>query len=698
MAIFDTGYYKTMNSKYVSGVDPEYPELEETINPKKEENIGLSPSQLGIGTNPFVHPIQGVEARLRDGASKMEIAFFGQGKGNKERFTPESIDKREREEIQNLMRINNTKLSTHATVSVEGLAGLGREGFSDAEREVAIKEIEKAIDFASDASTGGAIVFHTGEWQRPISEQEFAKTKGGYLFKEFDTEEEKAGIMTVDKETGKTGGIKKDWTIYEPEFLTVETFAKGEGYKLNENGDYINNKGEIIFNYTGEKDSFGIKKYLDNDDNIVYEDEWVDDKGRFINPDFTDQKNTDRFFERIPKWDPEHTRFKVKDRKFADYEVEAKKLKERHNLDLKPEQLFVKSQVVNEALTHKGNSLYHGQRYEEYQFERNKIQEALTFYKAKGKNASEEQLNQVRQVFQNPEFDILPTKENKIKYLERRLKSVKDSMRHIHESSSSADAKAAEATKRINRIETIHDYGIEKTADSISRLAMKVYIKNQHKKYKGQEDLYLAPENFDPGKFGGHPEEMTEIVQKSRKRFVEKNINQFESKEQAEKAAANTIKSTIDIGHLNLWRKHFQRNQGENDDKYEKRFHKWALNEVDKMHKAGTLGHFHLADNFGYDDEHLTPGQGNAPIKEFVKMLKDKGYDDFIIESGSFNPVTALHDTWSYFGTPVYSSHPRGSFRDFRQQHFQYNSSPLYIAGAYAPSNEFKVWSEVPLH
>jgi hypothetical protein len=65
---------------------------------------------------------------------------------------------------------------------------------------------------------------------------------------------------------------------------------------------------------------------------------------------------------------------------------------------------------------------------------------------------------------------------------------------------------------------------------------------------------------------------------------------------------------------------------------------------------------------------------------------------------GSFNPTTTLQDTWSYFGTPVYSSHPRGSFRDFRQRHFEYKSTPLYIAGAYAPSNQFKLWSEVPLH
>ena len=36
------------------------------------------------------------------------------------------------------------------------------------------EEIKKAVDFAGDIQ-GGAVVFHTGEWQRPFSEQDWNK-------------------------------------------------------------------------------------------------------------------------------------------------------------------------------------------------------------------------------------------------------------------------------------------------------------------------------------------------------------------------------------------------------------------------------------------------------------------------------------------------------------------------------------------
>ncbi len=691
---FNTGYYAAMDREYVSGVDPDYPELEKPIQSKEDNIEGLGPKQIGVGTNPFVHPTQGVEARLHDGASKMEITFFGAGKGNKERFTPESIGKKERAEIRNLVKINQANLSTHATVAVEGLAGFGKEGFDDNQRETSMREIEKAIDFAADASTGGAIVFHTGEWQRPISEQGFGTSKDGQ-FEGFSTEMDKAALYTVDRKTGQISGIKKDQYIYEPDFLTIKSFSETEGYSQASDGSYIDKDGKKIFRYIG-KDNYGDKQYKDVDGNTVYEDEWVDKEGIFIDPD---PKNTERWFQRIPKWNSDNTNFDVKEMSFKDFEKQAKKLKRRHGFDIAPEELYVKSQTGNRVLQAKGNSLYHANRYEQHVFERTKLLDALKFYNNLNENLSDDEkwrLEKTREVL-GPDFDILPTKESKIEYLERSLKSVEDQMRHIHESSAAADAQAKQAEKSINRIETIESYGIRKTADSIARLARKVWQKNENKSDPDMKDLYLAPENFDPGKFGGHPEEMTKIIEESRKKFVSMNKN-IMGAEKAKEAAERTIKSTIDIGHLNQWKKHFKREPMENDKDFQNRFDSWVMKEIDKMHEKKVLGHFHLADNFGYDDEHLTPGEGNAPIKEFVKKLKDKGYDDFIVEAGSFNPTTTLQDTWSYFGTPVYSSHPRGSFRDFRQQHFQYKSSPLYIAGAYAPSNQFKVWSEVPLH
>ncbi len=526
MAVFNTDYYRKMDSEYINPRDPEFSELDEPIK-AKEDSINLTPSQVGAGTNPFVHPIQGVEARLKDGASKMEITFFGQGKGNKERFTPESISRDERKEIQQLMRINKAKLSTHATVAIEGVAGFGKEGFNEEQRASSIREIEKAIDFASDATTGGAIVFHTGEWSRAISEEKFGTTYGGD-FESFNTEGETAPILTVDHESGRISGIRKDQTVYEPVFHTLQTFAEEEGYKLDSSNNYLDKQGNIRYKFTGKKDNEGNKLYFDETiKKELYADEWVDADGDFINPDFREEKNREKFFERVPIWDKKRTRFKIQPRKFEHYQKEAKKLEERRNIKIAAEQLYVKTHMVNEALQAKGSSLYHARQYEEEKFQLKKLKDALEYFTKfkEGLSKGEEwRLEQTRDVL-GKEFDILPTKESKIDFLSRKIKMVKDTMRHTHEASASADAKADEAASRINRIDTIYDYGIKKTADSLAYLAGKVYQKNKNKVYKGQEDLYLAPENWDPRKFGGHPEEMSKIVLSARKAFVVKQKN-----------------------------------------------------------------------------------------------------------------------------------------------------------------------------
>jgi len=693
---FDTSYYKAMDSEYLSAQDPDYPILEEPIQAKTEKTIDVPPSQLGVGTNPFIHPTQGVNARLHDGASKMEIAFFGAQKGNKDRFTPESIGKDEREDIRNLLKVNKAKMSVHATVAVEGLSGFSKEGFNDEQRAATMREVEKAIDFAADASTGGAIVFHTGEWSRPISEQKFGTSKGGE-FRGFEEEEEKAAIMIVDTKTGQINAVRKDHFVYEPEYHDVLSFSKDQGYNQDSKGNFVNQYGEKIFTYQGTED--GVKKFIDKDGKVLYEDDWVNKDGKFINPD---PSNPDNLFQRIPKWDAEKTNFKVSERQFDYFEKKAKQYKERHDINIKPEELFFKSQLTNRVLQAKGSSLYHAQRYEDHVFQKKKYQEALKYYQDLDENLTVSERNGLMKRKMKgwgfePQFDMNPEYESIIEYLESKIKDQDDQMRYIHEASASADAQAKESEKALQRMESVESYGLEKTASSIARLARKVYEKNQHKKDPTQKDLFLAPENWQTNMFGGHPEEMIKIVEASRDKFIDENKDLM-GEDKAKEAAKNVIKSTIDVGHLNIWRRHFKRDKGESDKDFNNRFNDWMLKEVDKMHKKGILGHFHLADNMGYDDEHLTPGQGNAPIKDFVKKLKEKGYNDFIIEAGSFNPTTTLHDTWSYFGTPISSSYSIGNFRSMRHAHFPYKSTPLYIAGAYAPSNEFKVWSEVPLH
>ncbi len=229
---------------------------------------------------------------------------------------------------------------------------------------------------------------------------------------------------------------------------------------------------------------------------------------------------------------------------------------------------------------------------------------------------------------------------------------------------------------------------------------MYAYEQTMKNKDTLDDPIYIAPENWQTQMYGGHPDELIDLVKKSRAEMAEKLVRmRGKSEQEAKKLAAQHIKSTIDIGHLNLWRQHFVAKPGESEESRSKRFNQWALDKTKQMIKEGVVGHIHISDNLGWDDEHVQPGEGNAPIREFVKELEKAGFKDFIIEPGSFNPTRILPDTWRYFGSPIYAAGtpfaaPAGQWRE---AHFGYTGPSLYVVGAYSPSNEWKLWSEVPM-
>ena len=59
------------------------------------------------------------------------------------------------------------------------------------------------------------------------------------------------------------------------------------------------------------------------------------------------------------------------------------------------------------------------------------------------------------------------------------------------------------------------------------------------------------------------------------------------------------------------------------------------LDQAERLVNEGYVGHIHLTDNMGFDDEHLTPGQGNVPMKEFLRRMEKAGIKDIIVEPGS---------------------------------------------------------------
>jgi len=277
-------------------------------------------------------------------------------------------------------------------------------------------------------------------------------------------------------------------------------------------------------------------------------------------------------------------------------------------------------------------------------------------------------------------------------YLAQEEENIKRSITGNQSTVASALEQQKKIIEEMNRFKPIEDVGIKRTADTLAKAGIKAMEETQRHKKELKENIFVAVENLFPDFYGSNADEMIKIVEESRKDMVKKlaarNMGQDEAKQKAEEH----IKMTFDTGHMNEWRQHFKGD--------EKGFKKWYLDQVQKLVDKKIIGHVHLTDNWGYDDEHLTPGQGNTPNKEVVAMLEKAGFKDFIVEVGSFNANTILPDTLSELGSPVYAMgrHMKPmAMGKFRHGHFGYAAPPNYIVGAYAPSNEFRLWSEVPL-
>ena len=150
----------------------------------------------------------------------------------------------------------------------------------------------------------------------------------------------------------------------------------------------------------------------------------------------------------------------------------------------------------------------------------------------------------------------------------------------------------------------------------------------------------ITMENIFPERYGGHPQELKELIRESRKEMVERlthdkikdpsgsritleearargNIalageikevdNPYKrpgiTEEQAWKKAEEHIKATLDTGHLNIWRKYWNDDPTKTLEENSNGFKKWILNQVEDLAKNNMIGNVHLTDNYGYQDD-----------------------------------------------------------------------------------------------
>lgn len=680
---FNTMYHSPMDRGYhAENTRPSDADIEKPL---------LSISEMGSTTFEAAGQqdlIMGAQAEIRKGVGKIELAT-GLG-GPTQPVGAESYGKEARQAFREIARVNKIEFtSVHTPTAVNGLSGYNAQQgtFSDEYRRFANDEISKAIRFAAEATEGGGVVVHSSEFDRPVSEESWAKTevdgKTRYKFLSSFEEPEKAVMRVVDERDGRVMNIaRKNQKIERPQYHTA--------------------KEDKIFT-----DRFGVTHNIK--------------KGDFLDIEGRPTLDT---FERVPIYDEQAGRFKTEVKTWVDFEEEAKKWNEANPNDPKtPAEVFYKSHAAAEIAQLKGMSIYHSQRYEQYMRNREKLVEQIKLEQARESMLTEEQKKDLLQ-----EYRGMTDINEKMTPVERLTEQLRDIDQHLKSSNQSAameEARAKQMQNDLTHIKPIETYALEQSYKTLAQAGIEAFEQTKNNPHvKSDRPVFIAVENWDPNAYGSHPDEMIKIIQNSRDKMVEymtqseitdstgKRIENpfYQSgvgKDEAQKYAEQHIKMTLDTEHLGLWRKKFMPMPGEKRGETNERFNKWYLEQIDKLAESGIVGHVHLVDGIEGSHQHLPAGQGEYPLKDMVKRLKDKGFKGTIVSEGHsenrrWGTDRQVRSAWAHFGNPIYGSSFSGGtgprmWKDVDSGYFGKAEPPMFIYGAYAPSNDWSLWSQVPL-
>ncbi len=656
-----------------------------------DAGIGVGDIGMSVPMGIAAQNVQGVDAKMRAGANALEIQFPGAQRGQRNAQTPGLFGKDQRQAMKELANINEVNLTTHASFGVMGLAGMDQQGnFSADQRKMAIDEVRRAVEFAADAAEGGSVVVHTGEFQRPISEQPWAKNPdGSHKFKAHRKEDKDAVIRVVDDRTGQVvQQVRKGQTVPRPVWLRAKddhewTDTKtGNRYHINQ-GDYIDYEGN---------------KIQAREDRVP---EYDHDSGRF-KVELQDWKSFTQEAE-------EQNREEAK-RKGMTIEQFKIKYPEKY---IYPEEAFLKATLETNRANSKGWALYYSDQYERAVDTLKKLRKAKKFYEDLEKGTPESERWKLTREYKTDleRYGLIP-KEHELptKIIDGQIKDMERTIEQSREASSSQEAQARDAEETMTHIQSSEKYALNQSFRSYAEAGIHAYDQTNEKHLKNP--LAVTMENIFPESYGSHPDELKELVLNSREEMArllhdERGVPLDEAK----KYAKEHLKATLDTGHVNTWRKYWQNDPNKNMKQNDDDFKKWILKKTEDLAKTDIIGNVHLADNFGYQDDHLAPGQGSTPVKEMVEILKKHGYKGALTVEPGADASTDMSDfhglmkTWQLFGSPVYGAHgpvgrtdvPKGNWGDIQYSYFGQNKPPYFVFGSYSPSQDWSLWTQTPM-
>ncbi|MFH1408557.1 MAG: TIM barrel protein [Nanoarchaeota archaeon] len=712
--IFNNDYANPMDRDYSftlpSNDMPYEPEFEQSGAPTpglSVKDVGMS-VPLGIAAgNPW-----GIQAKIRSGVNAVEIGFPGVFHGQRNAHTPEMYGKEARQAIKEIGKAADVNFTTHAAYGLMGMSGVDQQGnFSWDHQKMAVDEIRKAIDFAADTTPGGSVVVHTGEFERPMSEQPWSWDEGGkLLFRQRLYEPQDAVFKVLDDRTGQVmSTVAKDRLVARSVWNTAAQDHEG-----------IDQKGRSTH---------------------IRQGDFVDYEGRKVLDPY-DAKHG-----RVPKFNKSTGRFEVEMWHFDDFVKEAQE-RNRHKQQqsgrmltpremILPEELYLQATLETQEGHSRGWALQYAQGFNKNLDLLNRLEDMKKYYERISKNVPQ---NEQWKLFQTDDMlyrmsqgVIPPESKHPLELIDKQIQETRRSVEFEHQASNSQEQQASETAETrkhiIAPVKRMWEAGLRGYAEA------GIHALQQSK--NTEKPIFISMENIFPERYGGHPQEFKQLIFGAREKMVElltqkevksekwnsdkhayepssfpnpyfKNI----SKEEAAKLAERHIKATFDTAHMNLWRKYWQHDPAKTPEQNDKGFEKWYLREFEDLAKSGVIGNMHLVDNFGYSDEHLAPGQGNTPVKAVTEILKKYGYGGaYTVEPGADasvdqGDVYGMMKAWRHFGSGVYGASGGapamgapggGNWTNVQYSYFGQDAKPYFIFGSYAPSNDWTLWSQVPL-
>ena len=608
--------------------------------PKLEEPV-IPINELGM-TIVEKHPqtganiVQNTQAAIRAGAGNVQIVLTTPSTspiGGR----PKAYGKEVREAIRELSKANEMIISgiELPTSSITNLSGFDpqRFTFSEEKRSQDMEEVRDAIKFAADVAGGGGVDIWSQEFPRSIFDAEWNKKKN---FEAYPGEEDQAVKHLVDDRTGRV--IQE---IRMNQELTVPKWLR-------------NKKDE----------------YMDYEGNVV-----------------------DRIH-RVPIWNKEEQLFETMPMKFEDFKDEAREMeaeefeKTGKKIKITTHEAFYKATLNAQIGIARGWELTYAKGVDEAMNELKRF----NGYKEDPSSIPKDPATGERRYTENQ--------------IEDNLFKIKRELEASKEQSTSQRMQAKDLENQRDHVKTLDSYAKKRSFESYAKMG--IFAMDETQARNTSRPLYIGPELGWPGQYGGHPEEFIELIQTSRKEMVDTLVNERGMRpDEAKELSKKHIKGLFDTGHLGMWLNNFRRKEGETEEKRLKKFNKWFMDQVDNMGKAGVVGSIQAVDSASGAHGHLPPGQGILPVKDAVIRLREKwNFTGFIVSEGheeeQFGQNRILTQTWKEFGSPIASSGypletPIPQWPMIQSAYFRHTYPPNFIVGAYAPSNEWKLWTETPL-